>query len=96
MKEYKVQFGFSFDKPTFFVDGDAISIKKCLVGLQEAYLISCKYYADSYFNSTQTTLICQLLAKIVKNYPFAQKEIFLQLQKSYPHHSCAYEHLVIY
>jgi hypothetical protein len=63
-------------QPTFVVNNDPISIKKCLIGLQAEYLRECDSYASRFFNNTQVSSIAVLLTRIAKKFPFSLPEIF--------------------
>jgi len=45
-----VQVGLSHGAPTFYVNSDAISVRKCLIGLQDTYIKTCQTYAEVYCN----------------------------------------------
>ena len=70
-RQGKIEIGTAFGQPAFVVGGEPISIKKCLIGLQEVYIKSCDEFAVTYVRDTQVGKMISLLNKIAQKYPFS-------------------------
>ena len=53
------------------LEEDAISIKKCLVGLNQKYIERTRERAEQKFQNSPLKKLGLFLAKIMKTYPFA-------------------------
>lgn len=78
------------------VNNDAISIKKCLVGLQATYLGACSDFVDAYLEDTQALKIVSVLVSIAKEFPFCQQEICKNFLKTFPHHAANFDVVLIF
>lgn len=80
---YPILIGKCYGYPTFFVNSqlssedqiphedDAISIKKCLSKIVQAYSMSLKIFAEKKYNSSTLKKLGIFLSKLMSLYPFA-------------------------
>jgi len=78
------------------VNGEPISVRKCLLGLQQAYLEVLKTKTRGYFELTQLKQACNLLVKIVGKYPFAAKKVQELMEEHFPHQNSDVETIILY
>jgi hypothetical protein len=89
--------------PTFFVRGlslaeealpdedDAISIKKCITSIMDAYNMKLKLNSEKRYESSSLKKIGIFLPKVMNLYPFAQTSIIQSVIEKLPHKSMSVE-----
>eukprot|EP00347_Sterkiella_histriomuscorum_P009398 403341366 len=94
--------------PTFFVnsnltsetyipeDDDAISVKKCLSKIVQAYSLSLKIFAEKKFNTSTLKKLGIFFSKVMNLYPFAHQFILQNLLEKLPHKSMPIENQYLY
>lgn len=83
-------------QPGLLANGEAVSIRKCLLGLQQAYLEAVKTKTLDYFEASQLKQACHLLVKVVGKYPFAAKKVNELMAEHFPHQNSELESLLLY
>ena len=77
-------------------EDDAISVKKCLNGIGQAYTDKLKDFAESKYQSTPLKKLGIYLTKLMTLYPFAQASILQNLIEKLPHKNMPAEYQCLY
>ena len=91
-----LQIGLNKGTTSAFLDHEPVSIRKCLVGLQQEFTSTIREYVAAFCDQTQVKQIFGLVIKIVIQYPFAAKEVQKQLLASFPNHHVSLDQVLIY
>lgn len=81
-------------QPTLLVNSERVSIRKCLLGLQQALLEHLDINSAGYFELTQLKEVSNFIVKVVGKYPFAAKKINELMVEHYPHQNSTIEVLM--
>ena len=72
-------------QPTLLVNSERVSVRKCLLGLQQALFEHLDISSAAYFELTQLKEMSNFLVKLVGKYPFAAKKVNELMVEHYPH-----------
>ena len=87
----------AFKEGEKLTEDDAVSLKKCLVEISQAYTLALRDHSEKKYQSTQLKKIAQLLGKLSELYPtVAQSLIIQQLIDKLPHKNTAVDSQYLY
>ena len=101
--DYPILVGQCYGCPTFFVRGlalseeslpdedDAISIKKCITSIMEAFTTKLKLNSEKRYEASALKKIGIFLPKVMGLYPFSQTSIIQSVIEKLPHKSMPVE-----